>query len=124
MKKTLTFFTAIFLSVALFAQPDYTINNNRGPGNLLATQNTPVTQLVLLQNPVRGAINFQITNPSNTRYEISLYATNGQKISSILYDHPAGISVKTMYIPNGTKGIYYLVVRRQGERQSIKVLIE
>ena len=124
MKKALTFLTAAFLSVTMFAQPTYTISNSRIPGNALATQNAPGTRINLLQNPARGMINFQISNPVNTKYEISLYSMNGQKITSILYEHPAGTSLKTMYVPTGVKGIYYLVVRNESEKHFAKVLIE
>ena len=124
MKKALTIFTAIVIYAAASAQTQYTIDNNRIPGNALATQIAPGTRINVMQNPVRGAINFQITNPVNTRYEISLYSPNGQKITSILYEHPAGTSLKTMYVPDGVKGIYYLVVRSEGEKHTAKILVE
>ena len=124
MKKAFTVLAAIFFSGAAFSQTIYTINNNRIPGNALATQIAPGTRINIMQNPVRGAINFQITNPVNTKYEISLYSGNGQKITSILYEHPAGTSLKTMYVPTGVKGMYYLVVRSQSEKRTAKILIE
>ena len=124
MKKAFTVFAAIFFSGAAFTQTIYTINNNRIPGNALATQIAPGTRINIMQNPVRGAINFQITNPLNTKYEISLYSGNGQKVTSILYEHPAGTSLKTMYVPTGVKGMYYLVVRSQSEKRTAKILIE
>ena len=124
MKKALTIFTAIVIYAAASAQTQYTIDNNRIPGNALATQIAPGTRINVMQNPVRGAINFQITNPVNTRYEVSLYSPNGQKITSILYEHPSGTSLKTMYVPDGVKGIYYLVVRSEGEKHTAKILVE
>jgi len=124
MKKLFTVFAAILFSGAAFTQTVYTISNNRIPGNALASQITPGTRINLMQNPARGAINFQITNPVNTKYEISLYSANGQKITSILYEHPAGTSLKTMNVPTGVKGIYYLVVRSESEKHLVNVLIE
>ena len=124
MKQALTVFTTLFIYVAASAQTLYTIDNNRIPGNALATQIAPGTKINVTQNPVRGAINFQITNPLSTKYEISLYSPNGQKITSILYEHPAGTSLKTMYVPDGVKGIYYLVVRSESEKQTAKILVE
>ena len=124
MKKAFTLFVAIFFSVAAFTQTIYTINNNSIPGNGLAMQIAPGTRINVMQNPVQGAINFQITNPVATKYEVSLYSPNGQKISSILYEHPSGTSLKTIYIRNGVKGIYYLVVRSQSENRTMKILVE
>ena len=124
MKKAFTVFAAIVIYGAAFTQTVYTIHNNRIPGNALATQIAPGTRLNIMQNPVKGAINFQITNPVNTKYEISLYSGNGQKITSILYEHPAGISLKTIYAPTGGKGMFYLVVRSQSEKRTAKILIE
>jgi len=124
MKQAVTVFTALFVYVAASAQTLYTIDNNRIPGNVLATQIAPGTKINVIQNPVRGAINFQITNPLSTKYEISLYSPNGQKITSILYEHPAGTSLKTMYVPDGVKGIYYLVVRSDSEKRTAKILVE
>jgi len=124
MKKAVTVFTALLIYVAASAQTLYTIDNNRIPGNALATQIAPGTRINVVQNPVRGAINFQITNPISTKYEISLYSPNGQKITSILYEHPAGTSLKTMYVPDGVKGIYYLVVRSESEKRTAKILVE
>lgn len=124
MKKAFTVFAAMCISGAAFTQTIYTIDNNRIPGNALAKQITPGTRINIMQNPARGAINFQITNPVNTKYEVSLYSGDGQKITSILYEHPAGTSLKTMYVPTGVKGMYYLVVRSQTEKRTAKVLIE
>jgi len=124
MKQAVTVFTALLIYVAASAQTLYTIDNNRIPGNGLATQIAPGTRINVVQNPVRGAINFQITNPISTKYEISLYSPKGQKITSILYEHPAGTSLKTMYVPDGVKGIYYLVVRSESEKRTAKILVE
>ena len=124
MKQAVTVFTALLIYVAASGQTQYTIDNHRIPGNGLATQIAPGTRINVLQNPVRGAINFQITNPVNTKYEISLYSSNGQKITSILYEHPSGTSLKTMYVPDGVKGIYYLVVRSEREKRTAKILVE
>jgi len=124
MKQAVTVFTALLIYVAASAQTLYTIDNNRIPGNGLATQIAPGTRINVVQNPVRGAINFQITNPLSTKYEISLYSSKGQKITSILYEHPAGTSLKTMYVPDGVKGIYYLVVRSESEKRTAKILVE
>ena len=74
MKQAVTVFTALLIYVAASAQTLYTIDNNRIPGNGLATQIAPGTRINVVQNPVRGAINFQITNPLSTKYEISLYS--------------------------------------------------
>jgi len=124
MKKAAIVLAAIFFTAAAFAQPDFTVSSDRTPGNLLATQNAPGTRIVLMQNPARGMLNFQVSNPANTTYEISLYSARGQKITSVLYQHPAGTSLKTMYVPIGVKGIYYLIVRNESERLSTKVLVE
>ena len=124
MKKTLTVFAVLFLFVAAFSQTTYTVNNTRTPGNSLAIQNTPGTNVFLMQNPVSGMIRFQLSNPVDTKYEISLYSTGGQKITSIPYNHPRGTSTKTMTVPAGVHGMHYLVVRSQSEKFSIKVFIQ
>jgi hypothetical protein len=126
MKKLFTsIFAAILIFFTVHAQisPYYT---NAAVNDIVGKQSMVKTAAVinLVSNSVKGTINIKISNPNNSRYEISLYSTNGQKIPSILYDHPAGVSLKTMYVPSGVQGMYYLVVIGEGEKHSMKVFVQ
>jgi hypothetical protein len=121
-------FTSIFAGLLFFAAhaqltPYYT---NADANNIVYKQSLvkgPAT-INLISNQVNGVINIKINNPYSARYDISLYSTGGRKITSVLYDHPAGVSSKAMYIPAGVKGMCYLVVLGQGEKHSLKVFVQ
>ena len=126
MKKLFTsIFAASLICFTVHAQisPYYT---NAAANDIVGKQSMVKTPAAinLVSNSVKGAINIKISNPNSSRYEISLYSTNGQKITSILYDHPAGVSLKTMYVSPGVHGMYYLVAIGEGEKHSMKVFIQ
>lgn len=124
-----TFLTAaILLSIVTYSQTYYS-NNTVANNNVSYAVNSPfnnkaVTQMAVIGNPARNAITLQISNPVPTKYELSLYSSNGQKVSAMLYEHPAGVSTKTIYVSQLEHGMYYLVAVSKSERKSINILVQ
>ena len=118
MKKMFTLLVAaIFFSTVSFSQTAYKIND-------ITTVDKSTPQFSLISNPVKGAINLKVSNPESTKYIIMLYSTTGQRITSVEYNHPGGISTETMYVPDGVSGMCYLVIKSQQLEKSLKVFIQ
>lgn len=69
-------------------------------------------------------LNIKMSNPAAARYEFVLFAANGQKIASTVYQHPGGESSTTL--PTAVslpKGVYYLSAQSGTERQTIRVFV-
>ncbi|MEO8711971.1 MAG: T9SS type A sorting domain-containing protein [Parafilimonas sp.] len=129
MKKIYTVLTAvILLSVSAISQQSFNVSNNIGHhiniSNVAATENLVPTKMTIIGNPVRDAIILQINNPDAVKYELSLYNENGTKVSSILYNHPAGVSTETMYVSQLEHGMYFLIARSANEKLSMNLLVE
>lgn len=115
MKKIFTILAATLITFTAFSQ---TYNQSS------LFYNTNKTYIRLDENPVKGQVNIQISNPYTEKYDLSLYSLNGEKVSEISFTHPGGVSTKTMYIPDGIKGLYFLVARTPEGKQSLKVFIQ
>src|SRR5215831_1567018 len=118
MKKIYTIVAAaVFLSVSLFGQ-SYTVSNAYNANNGILFGRTSKTQMNVIGTPSRNAVTLQISNPSRTKYELSLYSSTGRKVTTVLYDHPAGVSTETIYVPELQHGMYYLVAVSANEQRS------
>lgn len=118
MKKIYTLLAATMIfSISSFSQTVYKVND-------ITVENKNIQEVSLISNPVKGAINVKISNPNSVQYSIMLYSTTGQRITSVQYNHPGGVSTETMYVPDGVSGLYYLVVRTKEQQKSMKVFIE
>ncbi len=120
MKKLIILVAIFFTSLSVFSQSYFqqSVYNNS------TAENANRTLVNIIGNPARGAINIRLSNPNSTKYDMSLYSLNGQKITSISYNHPGGVSTKTIYTPAGLSGLYYLVILTENEKQSIKIFIQ
>lgn len=115
MKKAVIVVAVMFISLTAFNQ---TYNQSS------LFYNTSKTYIKLVENPVRGQINIQISNPYNQKYDLSLFSLSGQKVAELAFTHPGGISTKTMSISDGITGMYFLVARTPEGKQSLKVYIQ
>ena len=115
MKKAFIIVAVMFTSFTAF-------NQTYNQSNLF--YNTNKTYIKLVENPARGQINVQISNPYNQKYDLSLYSLSGKKVAELAFTHTGGISIKTMYISDGTTGMYFLVAKTSEGKQSIKVYLQ
>ncbi|HEY2728168.1 MAG TPA: T9SS type A sorting domain-containing protein [Parafilimonas sp.] len=118
MKKIYTVLTAVVLLSFPAISQQYTSNDNSG----VQIQHDGRIQMNIIGNPVRDVITLQVSNPISTKYELSLFTETGRKVSTMLYDHPAGVSTKTISVSNLEHGIYFLVATSDNGKQSFKVL--
>jgi hypothetical protein len=86
--------------------------------------NTNKTYVRFINNPTKGEINIQISNPYSEKYDLALYSLNGQKITEVSFNHPGGVSTKTIYISASISGMYFLVAKTTEGQQSFKVFIQ
>ena len=114
---------AVLLSVSSFAQ-SYTVSNGYNANNGILFEHSSKTQMNVIGTPSRNAVTLQISNPSPAKYELSLYSSTGRKVTTVLYDHPAGVSTETIYVPELQHGMYYLVAVSANEQRSINILIQ
>ncbi|MEP6466049.1 MAG: T9SS type A sorting domain-containing protein [Parafilimonas sp.] len=118
MKKIYTVVAFIvFLSISAFSQ-QYTSYDNSGaiiehPGSV---------QMHIIGNPVKDIITLQISNPMSVAYELSVYSETGRKVSTMIYDHPAGVSTKAISVSELPDGIYFLVATSNNGKQTFKVI--
>ena len=129
MKKIYTVLTAVvLLSVSAISQQSFNVSNNAGHhinvSNVSVTENLVPTKMTIIGNPVKDALILQINNPNAVKYELSLYTENGTKVTSILYNHPAGVTTKKIYVSHLEHGMYFLVVRSANEKLSAAVLVQ
>jgi predicted phosphohydrolase len=118
MKKIYTVLAAVvFLSLSASSQ-QYTSYDNSG----VQIQHDGRIQMNIIGNPVKDVIVLQISNPISTKYELSVFTENGRKVSTMLYEHPAGVSTKTIPVANLEHGMYFLVATSDNGKQSFKVL--
>lgn len=118
MKKVYTFVAAVvFLSFSALSQ-QYTSYDNSS----VQLQHDGRVQLNIIGNPVKDVITLQISNPISTKYELSLFSESGTKVSTMIYDHPRGVSTKTISVSDLQHGIYFLVATSNEGKQSFKVL--
>ena len=115
MKKIFIIATVMFVSLTAFNQ---TYNQSS------LFYNTNKTYLRFINNPAKGEINIQISNPYSEKYNLALYSLNGQKITEVSFNHPGGVSTKTMYVSASLSGMYFLVAKTTGGMQSLKVFIQ
>ena len=115
MKKIFAITVVMFFSLTAFNQ---TYNQSS------LFYNTNKTYLRFVNNPTKGEINIQISNPYSEKYDLALYSLNGQKITEISFNHPGGVSTKTMYISSGISGMYFLVAKTNEGQQSLKLFIQ
>ena len=120
MKKLIILVAITLITISGFCQSYFqqTVYNNSTAGNKYQTS------VNVIGNPARGAIIFRLSNPNNTHYNITLYSTTGQRITSIDYNHPGGVSTQTMYVPEGVSGLFYLVLLSHDEKQTVKLFIQ
>jgi hypothetical protein len=123
MKKIYTVVTAAILLFFSANSQHFTRNVDYADNNVQIEHNS-AEQMKIVGSPVRNIITLQISNPVSTKYELSLYTSTGRKVSTELYNHPAGVSTKTMYTSNLERGIYFLVATSEYGRRSIEVLIQ
>lgn len=130
MKKIYTVVAAVmFLSMSAKSQQQtFTESNNVGHhikyNNATANDNFVSSKMYIIGNPVKDVITLQISNPNQTKYELSLYSVTGRKLISMLYDHPAGVSTKQIYVSELQHGMYYLVATSEYEKRSLKILVQ
>lgn len=115
MKRIFTILAALLITFGAFSQ---TYNESS------LFYNTNKTYIRLIDNPVHGQLNIQISNPYSEKYDLALYSLTGQKVSEMEFSHPGGVSTKRMYVSDGISGMYFLVARTREGRQSLKVLIQ
>jgi hypothetical protein len=118
MKKIYTVLAAVVLFSFTAISQQYTSYNNSG----VQIQHDGRVQMNIIGNPVKDIITLQISNPISTKYEFSLFTESGRKVSTMLYEHPAGVSTKTISVSNLEHGIYFLVAASDNGKQSFKVL--
>jgi hypothetical protein len=125
MKKIYAVFTAaLFLSISAFSQQYYNpVTTVYTKSNVMLERNSKV-QLNIIGNPATNAITLQISNPVQTKYELSLYSSTGKKVSTVLYEHPAGVSTKAIYVSQLQRGMYFLVALSKDERTSLQVVVQ
>lgn len=114
MKKIFIASLILLVSKLSVAQPDYKSN----------VANTSVASVRVIGNPTHDAINIQLNDPLSEKYDLSLYSLSGQKITSLSFTNPVGVSSKEMYLPQGLEGMYFLVATTKNGRISIKILIQ
>ena len=112
----------IFLAVVVMFFSLTAFNQTYNQSSLF--YNTNKTYLRFINNPTKGEINIQISNPYSEKYDLALYSLNGQKISEVSFDHPGGVSTKTMYISASVSGMYFLVAKTTEGQQSLKIFIQ
>ena len=100
MKKVFIVAALVLISSAAFTQ---TYNQS----NLF--YNTNKTYVRFVENPAKGQINIQISNPYSEKYNLSLYSLAGQKITETSFTHPGGVSTTTLYVSVNLRGMYFLV---------------
>jgi uncharacterized protein YxeA len=115
MKKIFIIAAIMFVSLTAFNQ---TYNQSS------LFYNTNKTYLRFINNPTKGEINIQISNPSSEKYDLALYSLNGQKITQVSFTHPGGVSTKTIYVSANVSGMYFLVAKTTEGQQSLKVFIQ
>ena len=126
MKKIYAVITAaiFFMSVAAAQQNYYMteVANNAGKtGPIIYNANS---QMAIIGNPVRNTIVLQVNNPNNTKYELVLYSSTGEKVTSLPYDHPGGVSTKTIYVADLKPGYYYLDAINKNVVQTLKLVVQ
>jgi hypothetical protein len=123
MKKIYTVVAAAVL-LSFSANSQHFTRNVDFADNSVQIAHNPAVQMKIVGNPVRNSITLQISNPISTKYELGLYTSTGRKVSTELYNHPAGVSTKTIYTSNLERGIYFIVATSEYGRRSIEVLIQ
>ena len=128
MKKIYTVIAAVvMLSSSVKAQQESFEKSNNIAHQIkcsyaTANDNIVSTKVAVIGNPVKDILTLQIANPNSTKYELSLYSSTGRKVTTELYEHPAGVSTKRIYVSQLSPGIYRLVLLNKYERQSIEIL--
>lgn len=118
MKKIYTVIVAVVcLYLSGFSQ-QYTSYSNSG----VQIQHNGSVQMNIIGNPVKDVITLQISNPISTKYELSVFSESGRKLSTMMYDHPRGVSTKAISVSNLPHGIYFFVATSNEGKQSFKVL--
>lgn len=129
MKKIYTAAIAvILLSVSAFSQQNFNLSNNVGHhiniSNASVTENGVVSKMTIIGNPAKDVIHLQVSNPNAVNYELSLYNERGTKVTTMLYNHPAGVSTKDIYVSQFQAGIYFLVARSVNEKRSMQIILQ
>src|SRR5579885_1261539 len=114
MKKIFIASLILFAAKLSMAQPDYKSN----------VVNPSVASVRVIGNPVHGVINIQLSDPVSEKYDLSLYSMDGQKITSLSFINPVGVSSKEIYLRSGMGGMYLFVATTKNGRISMKVLIQ
>jgi uncharacterized protein YxeA len=115
MKKAFIIAALMLISSAAFTQA-------YNQSNLF--YNTNKTYVRFVENPAKGQINIQISNPYSEKYDLSLYSLAGQKITETSFAHTGGVSTITLYVPVNLRGMYFLVAKTTEGHQSLKILIQ
>lgn len=115
MKKVFIIAALVLISSAAFTQ---TYNQSS------LFYNTNKTYVRFVENPTKGQINIQISNPYSEKYDLSLYSLAGKKITETSFTHPGGISTVTLYVAANLRGMYFLVAKTREGHQSLKILIQ
>jgi hypothetical protein len=126
MKKIYAVITAafFFLGIATAQQNYYMTEVANNAGKTSAIIYNANSQMAIIGNPVRNTIVLRISNPNNTKYELVLYSSTGEKVTSVLYDHPGGVSTKTIYVADLKPGYYYLDAINKNEVQSLTFVVQ
>jgi hypothetical protein len=116
---------AIFFVGVTIAQQNYYMtevaNNTGKAGPVIYNASSKMT---IIGNPVRNTIVLEVSNPNATKYELVLYSSTGEKVTSLLYNHPGGVSTKTIYVDDLKPGYYYLDAINKNEVQSLKLVVQ
>jgi hypothetical protein len=113
-----------FVGIATAQQSYYTTEASNNTGKTGPIIYNASSQMAIIGNPARNAIVLQVSNPNNTKYELVLYSSTGEKVTSLLYDHPGGVSTKTIYVSDLKPGFYYLDAINKNEAQTLKLVVQ
>lgn len=123
MKKIYTVAAALVL-ISFSARSQQNSGNVSYANNGIQIQHNSSVQMNIIGNPARDVVTLQISNPNTTKYELSLFSSTGRKVSTTLYDHPAGVSTKTITVAGLQRGMYFLVATGGTEKRSLQVLLQ
>lgn len=125
MKKIFGVFTAaVLLSICGSAQEYLSpVTTYYMKSNVILERNSNV-QMNIIGNPAKDVVVLQISDPNTTQYELTLYSSTGRKVSTILYDHPAGVSTKIINVSQLQRGMYFLVAWNNNLKRSLRVILQ
>lgn len=117
--KKISSFIAVLLIISIPAMSQVKSNNTSFINNSTVTPGI-TSQVNIIGNPVRGSVIVQIKNPHPVQLELSVYNEAGTEKNTMVYNHPGGISTKSINVANDADGLYFLVVNSKSGRKTIQ----